>query len=68
MYRNMNVRFYLSLCVKTTLKSHFGMKRLRDFVIMYVTLSWTPFRNVTTYTQLQKKPISHFSGQLWKTE
>ena len=20
------------------------------------------------YTQLQKKPISHFSGQLWKTE
>ena len=22
----------------------------------------------TIYTQLQKKPISHFSGQLWKTE
>ena len=22
----------------------------------------------TTYTQLQKKPISHFSGQLWKSE
>ena len=21
-----------------------------------------------TYTQLQKKPISHFSGQFWKTE
>ena len=22
----------------------------------------------TIYTQLQKKPISHFSGKLWKTE
>ena len=22
---------------------------------------------LTKYTQLQKKPISHFSGQIWKT-
>ena len=26
------------------------------------------FINIHKYTQLQKKPISHFSGQLWKSE
>ena len=29
---------------------------------------WEHFFSDLLYTQLQKKPISHFSGQFWKSE
>ena len=38
---SMNVKFYLSYEITTTLKSHFWRKKGYNCVIMYVTLLWT---------------------------